>query len=141
VVDDPSPVVSERAVTARQASLRYLSWLGVSLACHLGITWSLHNLVGLPAQVAFLISLVTVTVINFLGLRRYVFRASGKLLRRQILRYILMNVAHRAGEYLGFSVLESLFQPPVLIAVPLVLGVSTLIRFFVYHHLVFSEPR
>jgi hypothetical protein len=45
------------------------------------------------------------------------------------------------GEYLGFSVLETLFQPSVLIAVPLVLGVSTLIRFFVYHYLVFSEPR
>lgn len=140
-VDDPSSVASERPVTARQTSLRYLSWLGVSLACHLGITWSLHNLVGLPAQVAFLVSLVTVSVINFLGLRRYVFRSSGSLLRRQIIRYILMNVVHRVGEYLGFSVLETLFQPSVLIAVPLVLGVSTLIRFFVYHYLVFSEPR
>ncbi len=140
-VDDLPSVASERTLTAGQTSLRYISWLGVSLACHLGITWSLHNLVGLPAQVAFLVSLVTVSVINFLGLRRYVFRSSGSLLRRQIVRYILMNVVHRVGEYAGFAVLESLFQPPVLLAVPLVLGVSTLIRFFVYHYLVFSEPR
>jgi putative flippase GtrA len=81
-VDDQSPVAGERTVTARQTLLRYIICLTVSLACHLGITWSLHNLVGFPVQVAFLVSLVPVSVINFLVLRRYVFRASGSLLRR-----------------------------------------------------------
>jgi putative flippase GtrA len=127
-------------IRATAASLaRFAGLGGISFATNVGLTAFLHELVHLPEEVAFAISLVTVFTMNFLACRYVVFSGRAGDPKRQLVLYALSSLGFRLGEYLAFLALHTWLGTPYLLAIFVVLGVSFVIKFLYYRFVVF-EP-
>lgn len=116
---------------------RFLQFGGFAFALNIAITATAHELVGLPATIAFGLALVTVFFVSFFGFRRFVYRASGSP-RRQMLRFLAVFVPFRAAEYGAFLLLVPVAGMDYLVATVLVLATSAIAKFFTFRHWVFT---
>jgi len=116
---------------------RFLIGSALSFGLNIGITWFLHEVLGWDPAIAFAIALLAVFTTNFFVLRHFVFEAGAGAAGTQAVRYLLLALGFRGGEYLAFLVVHEIARVPYLITATLVLATSTLIKFFVYGSRVF----
>jgi len=121
--------------------LRYAVVSGLSAAITLGVPIVLHEAAGLGEEAAVAIALAAAFVVNFALFRAYVFATEGGM-ADQLVRFALVRLAMRGGEYVFFLLLHTLFGLYYVLALLVVLAVSTVVKFLVDRTLVFrdSEP-
>ena len=120
------------------AAWRFVQLGGFAFALNLGITVTGHEIVGLPADLAFAIALVTVFFVNFYGFRRFVYRKCGPA-RRQMLRFLIALIPLRAIEFAAFVALHQLAGIDYVVATILVLATSAIAKFITFRLWVFAR--
>jgi putative flippase GtrA len=104
------------------------------------LTGLLHKKVGLPAEVAFALSLGTVLIISFFACRHVIFEAGSEGdPKHQALLFFLSTLAFRGTEYLGFLLLHTVFGVHYLTAVAAILITTFFAKFFYYRATVFDS--
>jgi putative flippase GtrA len=122
-----------------RASVRYLVFSGISFCLNVGITATLREAFGVSPEIAFAVALVTVFVINFIGLRWWVFAGTERALAKQFAAFVLSSLCFRGLEYCAYLVLLRAFDVPYLIAVVATIGVSFVVKYVVYGSWLFSR--
>lgn len=120
-----------------RAGMRFLQLGGFAFCLNLAITTSLHELLGLPADLAFAIALVTLFFVNFFGFRRFVYRSTGHA-RGQIGRYFIAVLCFRLAEYGGFLLLYQHIGIDYLPTAMAVLAISAGAKFLTFRNWVFT---
>jgi len=120
-----------------EALLRYGLMSVNSFVINFGLTFSLHEFLALPEELAFAIGLITMLVINFVGFRYYVFKASAETAPQQMMRFFLTALGFRSSEYLTFMLVHTIMGVDYRVAVVGILALSTIAKFFCYRLLVF----
>jgi putative flippase GtrA len=104
------------------------------------LTGLLHQKVGLPAEVAFALSLGTVLIISFFACRHVIFEAGSEGdPKHQALLFLLSTLAFRGAEYLAFLLMHSVFGVHYLVAVTGILLTTFFAKFFYYRDTVFDS--
>lgn len=112
---------------------------GVSFVVNLGLTHGLHEVLGASAELAFLISLATVMVMNFLACRYFIFDAREGDFRGQAVRFLMSALLFRGVEYLAFLVIHTWLGVHYLLAIAGVLGASFVTKFLFFGRFVFRS--
>lgn len=120
------------------SALRYLTQSGMSFGLSFGVTVGLHELGGVPKEVAYAVALCVITLFNFLGFRHFVYRTADAALMKQFLAYLASCAGFRLTEYCTFVVLERWVGVPYTLALVGVQGMSFVLKFFVYRRVVFN---
>lgn len=110
--------------------LRFAMLTGASAGMTLGIPIVLHEGLGVRPDVAVAIAFAVAFAVNFLSMRRLVFR-STRGLGRDLRTYAASSLAFRAAEYGAFLLLDAL-RVHYVVALVGVLAVSALAKFFWY---------
>ena len=111
--------------------LRFGASSAASALLSLGLPVLLHEVAGLPVQLAVAISQLTMLVVNYLMLRRFVFRSSGRV-SGEAASYLASAAAFRGLEYLAFTSLYQLAHLPYFPALVIVLLISTFAKYAWY---------
>ena len=120
-----------------RAGVRFLQLGGFAFCLNIAITTTLHELMGLPADLAFAVALLTLFFVNFFGFRRYVYRSTGHA-RGQIGRYFIAVVCFRLAEYGGFLLLHKQIGIDYLPTAMAVLAISAVAKFLTFRNWVFT---
>jgi putative flippase GtrA len=130
------------AARARWAALVKFGLGGVlSVSIALGTTALLHEVLGVREALAAAGGLVAALTANFFVLRYVVFRGTVVSVPQQVLGYLGSAGVFRGLEYLGFLLLNGLVQIHYLVALTTVLGVSFLLKFFVFEKWIFARGK
>jgi putative flippase GtrA len=121
------------------APLRYLLQSGLSFTTNLGITAGLHELLGVSPEISFAIALVFVFVMNFAGMRWWVFRGTDRPIATQFMGFGLSSLAFRGLEYCGYLLLYRVAAIPYLVAAAATIGISFVVKYVVYNSWLFSR--
>jgi putative flippase GtrA len=97
----------------------------------------LHEQLGVSQTLAVGIGFATAYLGNIWLLRKFVFRSAGNL-RHEVFRYVIWNGVARLLEYATFLALIRSLGFDYRVALLLVLGVSAVLKFFLYRW-VFAE--
>ena len=116
---------------------RFVIGSGASFTLNIGVTWFIHEVLGWEPATAFAIALLSVFTTNFFVMRHFVFEAGAAAARTQAVRYLLLALGFRGGEYLAFLAVHEIARIPYLVSATLILAASTLVKFFVYGSTVF----
>ena len=114
--------------------LRFGMASGLSAVITLGLPIALHEGLHLDQRIAVGISQTTVLLINFITLRLFVFRSSGRV-RHDAFRYAASAVMFRSLEYVSFLLLFELAGMFYVTALFATLCISTVAKFFWYRFL------
>lgn len=118
--------------------LRFGVSSGASAGVSLGLPVLLHEAFGIRQVAAVAVSQSSVLLLNFLMIRIFVFRSTGRG-RRDLGVYVASAVSFRGGEYLLFLLLFQELGLYYVAALVLTLATSTLMKFFWYRFL-FGRP-
>lgn len=127
----------EKYAPLRGQVLRFGVSTGFSASLSFLLPIALHELAGVPENIAVAIGFLTAYAGNFLLLRKFVFRSSAQL-RGQAWRYVVTNGLFRLCEYGAYLALTTYGGLDYRLAVFLVLVVAALLKFFAYR-VVFSQ--
>jgi putative flippase GtrA len=119
--------------------LRFASAGGASFVINLGGTAFMHELLGVPEEVAFAVALAIAFLVNFLVCRYYVFEGRSGDARRQLVEYLLASLCFRGIEYVGFLLLHTIVGIPYVVAIFIVLLCSFFFKFAFYGKVVFRS--
>ncbi len=117
---------------------RYLVMTGLSACLTMGLPVVLHEIFGLSEEASVAVALLTAFVVNFITLRRVVFRSAGRP-TAELLRFFWTGLAFRGGEYLAFLILLSLLRLHYVLALAIVLALSISLKFLCYRSFVFRS--
>lgn len=104
---------------------------GFSAALSFGLPLLLHEYLGVAETLAVAIGFSAAYLGNIWLLRNFVFRSTGNW-RREVPRYVIWNALARLIEYGAFYFLFQALGLDYRIALLAVLGVSAVLKFFVY---------
>lgn len=113
---------------------RFLMTSGLSATLSFILPTLLHELLGLPIKGAVATGFAAAYICNFLLLRTFVFKSMNTF-RSDVIRYLVVNGAFRLAEYALFLVLLDVAGINYVLAVFLVLTVSTVLKFFGYRRI------
>lgn len=113
-------------------------WGVGSFLFNLGFTYLLHEQIGFSEEVAFAVSLAVVLTINFLGCRYVIFDSKGAI-QQEFAHFFGASLAFRAGDYALFLMVHTVFGVHYLIAITVILGATTVVKFAYYRLLVFRS--
>lgn len=130
---------SLRARLKPAALLRFAAGGLLSSGISVGSTALLHELGSIPPHVAAAVGLALAFAANFVVLRLFVFRGTKEPLLRQSLVFLGSSAVFRGLEWLGFYVLNVWLGVQYLAALIIVLGLSFMLKFFVYEGWVFRR--
>lgn len=116
---------------------RYLAATGLSASLSLCLPVALHELAGLREEAAVGLGLLMAMIVNFVSIRVYVFRSSGRI-AQQLWRFIATSAAFRLGEYGLFLLFFQLLNLNYIIALLISLGISFVGKYLVQKKFVFS---
>ena len=132
----PPPPTTTRRIAR---SMAVMLAVGVaSFATNAGLTVLLHEVLGVPTELAFLAGMATVMAINFVAGRR-IFEARDGDARTQLARFVASAIGFRAAEYVAFLVIHTWLGADYRLAVCGVLLVSFLAKFFFFRAVVFAR--
>ena len=137
LADSAGPAAPEKRPVLG-AAWRFVQLGGLAFALNLTITITGHEVLGLPADVAFGAALVPVVFVNFYGFRRFVYRTRAPA-RRQMLRFLAALIPLRAAEFLAFLALHQLAGIDYVAATVLVLATSAIAKFITFRVWVFAQ--
>lgn len=100
--------------------LRFGALGAASFVVNLGITMTLHDFIGVTAEVAYAVALCTVMVMNFMICRHFVFDARGGSFKAQALQFLVGACMFRGAEYVAFLVFHTLLGLQYVAAIILV---------------------
>ncbi len=124
----------------QQATRKFIGFItlsALSFAVNIGITALCHELLHLPEELAYAIALVTIFWQNFLLCRYVVFRSSHRPFWPQVGAFTAATIQFRLAEYLVWLLLLHLLHLHYLVAVILVSGFFTILKFFFLGNRVF----
>lgn len=121
--------------------MRYGKVTLLSFVVNIGGTAFLHEVVGLPEEVAFAIALVVLLTMNYYLLGKYVYRAEGGQKSHQMKRYLLAAMGFRAVEYVLFLLLFHLTPLHYLVVIWTNAVVMTILKYFGWEKLVFRGSK
>jgi len=119
--------------------LRFGAVGGIGFGLNLAATVTLHEVVGVPEELAFAVAQVVIFFFSFVSARHFIFEGSAGDPKRQLIKFALSSVGFRGAEYVGFLVLHTFLEIPYVVAVVAVLGSSFLVKFFFYGTVVFID--
>jgi hypothetical protein len=122
----------------RKALFRFFQLSCVSFVTHLGLTVGLHEWGRLPEEAAFALALAAVLVLNFLGMRWYVYETQAGALWPQCGRYLCSACGFRAAEYGAFVLWHTWYGSEYRLTVVSILVMSAALKFF-YYRLLFER--
>lgn len=111
---------------------------GFSAALSFGLPLLLHEHLGVTETLAVAIGFAAAYLGNIWLLRNFVFRSTGNW-RREVSRYVVWNAVARLLEYAAFYALFASLGVDYRFALLLVLGISAVLKFFLYRW-VFTDP-
>ncbi|WP_294391436.1 GtrA family protein [uncultured Sphingomonas sp.] len=111
--------------------LRFGLMTGMSAAITIGLPVLLHEGAGVAPQHGAAIAFGVAFVVNFISLRRLVFR-SGNAATRDLLTFVASSLVFRGAEYVCFLMLLTILHVYYVVALIGVLGLSALAKFFWY---------
>ena len=117
---------------------RYMVMTCTSAVISLGIPFVLHEGAAVRPSIAVAIGLLTTFFVNFAVAKSYVFHRIGAL-KTQMMRFALVSLNFRVGEYLSFLLLNIAFDIDYMIALIAVLIASLIAKFFIYKSFVFAH--
>jgi putative flippase GtrA len=118
-----------------------MMWSGVAFGCNVGLSLVLAEAAGMRAEWAFATALAVMFVVNFCGLRYFVYRQRHDSVPTQFASYVGSALGFRACEYAVFLVGHTVIGCPYRLAVIGVLTLSFLGKYFFYKHVVFARRR
>jgi putative flippase GtrA len=118
---------------------RYLAFSGLSFAVNLGITAGLHEGFDVDPEVSFAVALVVVFLMNFAGLRWWIFSGTDRPVASQFLGFGLSSLGFRGLEYCGYLLLYRLAGLDYLLAAVAVIGAAFVAKYAVYNSWLFSR--
>lgn len=124
------------ARSLRRQAVRYLIATTVSAGLSILLPALFHEWFSVPEERSVAISLVIVLFVNFLTLRLFVFRSTGRSLH-QFLMFASSSVAFRVAEYLMFLGAFRMLGLNYIYALLLALGISFVGKFFFQRAVVF----
>jgi putative flippase GtrA len=128
-------------LVTRRAPVRYVIWSGFATATNVGLSLGLHEWLDLPAELAFAIALALMLIINFCGLRYFVYRSRAVAMPAQFASYAMSAIGFRVSEYIAFLVVHTLLGCPYRLSVIGVLAVSFVGKYSFYKHVVFLRRK
>lgn len=111
----------------------------LSFGLNFGLTSLLHEVAGLWEPASFAISLVIVSVVNFIGCRHFVFESQEGSLGWQILTFYASWLPFRGLEWVLFVVLNEWMGLDYRLAMILVQGTSFAVKFVYFKVAVFRR--
>jgi putative flippase GtrA len=117
---------------------RYVAASAFSFCVTVGLAESFRYL-GIRPEVAFVLTLATMTCINFGTCSLWVFRGSRKSMWSQFAGFALTSLAFRVSEFVAFLVVYSWLGMPYTLCVVGVLGVSAMAKFILLRGIVFAR--
>ncbi len=124
----------------RASTIRFGLLSAGGFLLNLGLTTTLHEVLGVREELAFALALATVFVTNFLGLRYFVFRAGETSAARQLTLFGLSSLGFRSLEYAIFLLLHTwlaVFYPVAIVAT---LVASLLLKYVCFKRIIFVRP-
>lgn len=122
--------------------IQFLKWgilSGFSFFLNIGLLFSLHEFLGLSAEIAFALSLLTVFLANFFILRYYIFKSGETNWKYQFIYFFYASICFRVLEYSFFLILHSWFGIYYLLTAIIILGLSSISKFLFYRSFVFHK--
>jgi len=117
---------------------RYGGLTVLSACVSIGLPILLHEVARLEERVAVAIALVCAFLLNFLGIRGFVFGKSGGI-RGDLARFLGTSIAFRLFEYVGFLLLFGQFGLDYIVALLIPLAISFCLKFITYKLFVFAR--
>lgn len=124
----------------RKRFVRYLAMSGLSFMISVGLTVSLHEVLGVPEESAAAVALATAFVVNFVTVRQFVFRNTNDPFP-QMVRFGLTSIVFRIVEYLFFLLLHSHLGVFYVVALIVTLVTSLVLKYLCYRYFVFGPRR
>jgi putative flippase GtrA len=103
----------------------------MSASVTVGLPIILHEFFGVRPHLAAAIAFAAAFLLNFLSLRRLVFR-SERGAARDFVTFALSSLAFRGAEYVAFLLLTTMLRVHYVVALLCVLSLSALAKFFWY---------
>jgi len=114
--------------------VRFGVMTGMSASVTIGLPIILHELFGVTPQHAAAVAFLIAFLLNFVSLRRLVFRSSHGA-GRDLLTFIASSLVFRGIEYVAFLLLTTVAHIHYVIALMGVLTLSTLAKFVWYRRI------
>lgn len=117
---------------------RFVISTALSASITFGLPILLHYAFDVREHIAVAIAFVIAYAVNFFMISRYVFKSENSL-GGNVARYMIGNALFRAAEYGMFVVLLDFANAPYILALFLVLAISSILKFFGYGRLFSSR--
>lgn len=118
--------------------VRYLAMTGVSAGITFGTLLLCRKIVGLSEQSAGAAALIAAFCVNFITVKRIVFRATGHW-GAQLIKFAAVSATMRSVEYLMYLAMIDALGVPYVVALPATLLLSLSLKFTAYRRWVFRE--
>ena len=119
--------------------VRYLILTVLSLILVVSVTSALHEWFGVWLDGAYGVGLVSAFVLNFLGMRYYVYGGPTRPFLVQLGGFSLSTIGFRVLEYFAFSIVHGWFGAYYALAILLVQGTSFVAKFILYRFVLFGN--
>ena len=113
----------------------------LSLPANLAVTALLHEVFGFIVEVAAACGFIAALVVGFAMCRYVVFDASAGSPARQFAAYAVSSAFFRGLEYAAFVLLYQYAEVHYVVSIVVVVGVSFLVKFVYYKHVVFAGAK
>lgn len=117
---------------------RFALSTAISASLTVGLPILLHEGLGMDERPAVAIAFVAALMVNFVVMRHFVFAARGSA-REDMVRYVVTNTGFRLAEYAAFALLFTVLRLGYIVALLIVLGTSTVLKFVTYRLVVFGQ--
>lgn len=125
----PAPAFLKRLRAAEL--VRFAMSTGISALLSFGVPVVLHEGFGVGQQRAVAIGFALAYVTNLLLLKAFVYRSPASW-RAVVPRYVVVNGLFRLAEYGAFGLLVDRFALDYRLVLLVILGASTVVKFFAY---------
>ena len=122
----------------RKALFRFFQLSCASFVTNFGLTLGLHEWGQMPAAAAFAMALAAVLVLNFVGMRWYIYETPTGALWHQFWLYLCSACGFRAAEYGAFLLWHTWHGSDYRLAVVGITVISAALKFF-YYRLLFER--
>lgn len=119
--------------------VRYLMLTVLSLILVVTVTSVLHEWFGVWLDGAYGVGLGAAFILNFLGMRYYVYGGPTRPFLVQLGGFFLSTIGFRILEYIAFSIVNGWFGAYYAFAILLVQGASFVAKFILYRFVLFGN--
>jgi GtrA-like protein len=120
-----------------KALFRFFQLSCVSFVTSFGLTLALHEWGQVPEEAAFAVALAVVLILNFVGMRWYIYEAQSGTIWHQFGLYLCSAIVFRATEYGAFLLWHTWYGSDYRLAVVGISVISLGVKFF-YYRLLFG---